>query len=258
MERGNTQQGEVKSVYRAMDIVEQIRELDGATLTELTEQNNLAKSTIHGYLTTLHKAGYLTKEQGVYDVGTKFLRLGEHSRTRRQEYTMAAEKVRNIAEKTDERAQFVIEEQGRGVFLYCVSGDNAVKTGSGTGKRMFLHSTSAGKSILAHLPQSRVESILDEWGLPAVTSNTITDRDELFEELSEIRDRGYAFNNEENIEGLHAVGAPLVLEGQGVIGALSISGPTHRMKGDLFKRELPDLLLGTINELELNIAYDSR
>jgi DNA-binding IclR family transcriptional regulator len=169
---------------------------------------------------------------------------------------MAAEKVRDLAERTDERAQFVIEEQGRGVFLYCESGAQAVKTGSGTGKRMYLHSTSAGKSILAHLPESEIETIIDEWGLPAVTSNTITDRETLFEELAEIRDRGYAFNNEENVEGLHAVGAPLILEDQGVIGALSISGPTHRMKGETFTQELPNLLLGTINELELNIVYN--
>lgn len=246
----------VKSVHRAMSIVEQIREAGGATVTELAEESELAKSTVHGYLATMHDDGYLIKDDGVYEVGTKFLRLGEHSRTRRQEYSMAAEKVTDLAERTEERAQFVVEEHGRGVFLYRKTGERAVETNSGTGKRMRLHSTSAGKSILAHLPQERVERIIAEWGLPAITKNTISSREALFDELEEIRDRGYAFNHEENIEGLHAVGAPLVLDDQGVVGALSISGPTHRMKGDWFDQELPDRLLGIVNELELNIAYN--
>lgn len=255
MESNSSDNRSVKSVHRAMAIVEQIREAGGATVTELAEENELAKSTVHGYLATMYDEGYLTKDGSVYHVGTKFLRLGEHSRTRRQEYSMIAEKVSDLAERTDERAQFVIEEHGQGVFLYRKTGEHAVETNSGTGKRMYLHSTSAGKSILAHFPQEKVETIIEEWGLPVLTKNTITDRETLLSELEDIRNRGYAFNHGENIEGLHAVGAPLVLEEQGVIGALSISGPTHRMKGEWFNQELPDLLLGIINELELNIAY---
>lgn len=245
----------VKSVQRAMAIVEQIREKDGATVTEIAEESELAKSTVHGYLATMYDEGYLAKDGSVYQVGTKFLRLGEHSRTRLQEYSMINEKVSDLAERTDERAQFVIEEHGQGVFLSRKTGEHAVETNSGTGKRMYLHSTSAGKSILAHFPQEKVETVIEEWGLPVLTENTISDREALLTELEDIRDRGYAFNHGENIEGLHAVGAPLVLEEQGVIGALSISGPTHRMKGEWFNQELPDLLLGIINELELNIAY---
>lgn len=254
MTRDNTKRT-VKSVERALTLVERLRELDGATVTELTDETSLAKSTVHGYLTTLHDAGYLTRERGVYYVGTKFLRLGEYSRTYRKEYTMVEEKVEELANQTGERAQFVIEEHDLGVFLYRSTGTHAVKTGSGTGKRIYLHATSAGKSILAHLPEEEVRSAIDRRGLPALTPNTITDESELFDELATIRERGYAFNEEENIKGLHSIGAPLVVEERGVLGALSISGPTHRMKGDWWREELPDLLLGTVNELELNITY---
>ncbi len=245
----------VKSVERAMNIVELIREMEGARVSELADELAKPKSTVHGYLSTLHDCGYLVKEKDHYHVGMKFLHLGEYARTRKPEYVMAEEKVKEIAEQTDERAQFVIEEMGQGVFVYRESGAHAVETGSGTGKRMFLHSTSAGKAILAHLPESAVHEIIDRWGLTTETSHTITDTSELFEELEEIRERGYAFNREENIEGLHAVGTVVTGSDDRVIGALSISGPTHRMKGDWMKEELPNLLLGTANELELNIAY---
>lgn len=255
MENRKRAETDVKSVERGMKIVETIRERGGATVTEVANELGTAKSTVHGYLSTFHDLGYLINEGGTYHIGTKFLRIGEHSRTRREEYTMAAEKIQELAEQTDERSQFVIEEHGRGVFLYRGFGSHAVETGSETGKRMYLHSTSAGKSILAHLPEGKVEEIIDQWGLQSLTSNTITDKAELFEELADIRDRGYAFNREENIEGLRAVGVPLTSGQRGVIGALSISGPTHRMKGEWLRTDLPDLLLGTANELELNITY---
>lgn len=255
MNREPTTDGTVKSVERAMRIAETVMELEGARVSELAAELDMAKSTVHGYLATLHQLGYLVKEGETYQIGTRFLRFGEYSRTRKEEYGMAAQKVTELAEETEERSQFVIEELGRGVFLYRESGAHAVETGSGTGKRMYLHSTSAGKAILAHFPEPTVREILDRWGLPAVTSATITDESALFDELAEIRERGFAVNREENIEGLHAVGVPVQLQDGTVIGALSISGPTHRLKGEYLMEELPDLLLGTANELELNIEY---
>lgn len=247
--------GTVKSVQRAMQIVEEIRERNGARVTELAEEFGVAKSTIHGHVSTLTEAGYLVKEGEEYQIGTLFLRLGEHARTRRHEYTMAADKVEELADRSEERAQFAIEEQGRIVFLYRELGSHAVHTGTEIGRRRYLHTSSAGKVILAHTSSERVDEIIDRWGLPEVTENTITDEEELHRELEEIREQGYAVNMEENIEGLRAVGAPVRTNDGDVIGGLSISGPTHRLKGDRLHSELADLVRGEANELELNITY---
>ena len=92
-------------------------------------------------------------------------------------------------------------------------------------------------------------------GLERQTQHTIVDPDALRTELDEIRERGYAFNIEESTNRLHAVGAPVTLPDGRVLGAISVSGPSHRMKGDRLEHEIPDLLLGIVNELELNIMY---
>jgi DNA-binding IclR family transcriptional regulator len=118
-----------------------------------------------------------------------------------------------------------------------------------------LHSVAAGKSILAHMSEEDVWQIIEDRGLPKITENTITDSETLFEELEMIREQGYSVNDQENLDGLKAIGAPILGADGQVIGALSVSGPTHRMKGEYFESELPDLLLGVVNELELNIAY---
>lgn len=247
--------GKVKSVRRAMEIVEAIRERHGARVSELSTEFGVAKSTIHSHVTTLQEEGYLIKEGDEYQIGSLFLRLGEYARTRREEYEMAGQKVKELAEQSEERSQFAVEEQGRIVFLYRESGSHAVNTGTEIGRRRYLHTSSAGKVILAHLSDQMVRDIIDQWGLPEVTENTITTEEELHEELETIRDQGYAVNIEENIKGLRAVGAPVRTDEGEIIGGISISGPSHRLKDDRLHNELADLVRGEANELELNIAY---
>ena len=65
----------------------------------------------------------------------------------------------------------------------------------------------------------------------------------------------HGHNFEESVEGLHAVGAPITDEDDVAIGAISISGPANRLDGTLLREELPSLLLGTVNEITINLAH---
>jgi DNA-binding IclR family transcriptional regulator len=168
---------------------------------------------------------------------------------------LAKEKVHELAEETDERVQFLVEEYGWAVYVHRALGRHAVETDPGIGSRIPLHSNSSGKVILANLPDERVEEIIENRGLPAMTDNTITDEAELYDEFRRIRERGYAYNRSENTEGVHSVGVPVFAPDDRIIGSLSVSGPTHRLQGERFEERLPRLLLGTANELELNIAH---
>jgi DNA-binding IclR family transcriptional regulator len=245
----------VKSVETTFAVINALYELDGAGVSAVATELDMAKSTIHKHLRTLTDAEYVVREGDQYHVGLQFLELGEFARTRKEGYTISRAKVKELAEETQERAQFIVEEHGRGVYLYREVGERAVHTDPGIGKRIPLHSTAAGKAILANLPEARAEEIVETRGLEAVTENTITERGELFSELATIRERGYAFNLEENVPGLHAVGVAVTPNGTDVCGALSVSGPSHRLRDDLLRTEIPRRLLGTVNELELNLKY---
>lgn len=199
---------------------------------------------------------YLAKHDGEYYVGLKFLNLGGHAATRKQAYKMARPKVKELAEETEERAQFIVEEFGRGFYIHMDTGKQAVETDVRIGKIASLHTTSAGKAILACLPERRVQEIIQKHGLPKCTPSTITDQEKLIDELETIRNKGYAQNDGERITGTRAVGVPVRGPDNDVIGAFSVSGPAHRMKGSWYEEEIPDLLLGTANELELNLAYE--
>lgn len=245
----------VKTAGTAFSILEALLEADGATITQLAEELGMAKSTVHRHLMTLYEREYVVREDDVYCISLRFLEFGEHARTRNKGYQLIKAKVEQLAEETEERVQFIVEEHGYGVYVYRATGSRGVQTDPGIGKRIQLHSIAAGKAILAFLPAEQTEAIIDRRGLPAITSNTTTDCETLLRELERIREKGFSVNNQENVNGLRAVGVPVKDKDGSVLGALSISGPTHRMKGEWFEQELPNLLLGTANELELNIAY---
>ncbi|WP_332900307.1 IclR family transcriptional regulator [Haladaptatus sp. CMSO5] len=245
----------IKSVETAFAIMELLAESQQTGVTDIATELELAKSTVHNHLTTLKNLDYVVREGEKYRLSWRFLKLGEEIRDNHPKYRLFQRHTENLASHFEERAQFIVEENGKGVYLFRETGTHAVRTDSGVGKRIFLHSTAAGKAILAHLPESRVHDIIETWGLPPVTSYTITDREELLTELGTIKEQGCAFNREENLERLNAVGVPVRDPDGGVIGAMSVSGPSHRLKGQYFEQEIPDFLLGLANEIELNLAY---
>lgn len=244
----------VKSVETMFDIVELLVDQNGAHVTDLSRELDLAKSTVHRHLATLCSLGYAVKEGEEYHAGLRFLAIGEHVKNRTELSRRAKPLVEQLADETGERAQFIVEEHNRGVFLHIEKGEHGVRADRHPGKRRYLHSSAAGKAILAHMPRDRVEEVIDQWGLPAETSNTIPDEAELFEELDRIRDQGYATNKEESISGLWAIGVPVVVSGDPV-GAFSLSGPKRRLDFKKIHEEYSALLQGTANELEIKMEY---
>lgn len=245
----------LSTVETTFEVIEAVESLDGARVTEVAEHLDVPASTVHGHLTTLHDHSYLTKEGDEYHIGLQFLNRGGHARQRKEGYKLAEGKVEKLAAETGERVQFIVEEKGRGYYIHTAVGENAVLADARIGKRTYLHDSSAGKSILAHLPEQRVHDIVDQWGLPAFTKHTITDRDELFAELERVREQGYALNQEETHKGLNAVGAAVETHQGQVLGSFSVSGPSNRLKQESLKEEVPDLLRGITNELELRLSY---
>ncbi|MFC7133224.1 MULTISPECIES: IclR family transcriptional regulator [Salinibaculum] len=250
-----TGQGKVKAVHTSFRILETIRERNGAGITEIANETSITKSTVFRHLQTLEEDEYVVKENDTYHIGLRLLGFGDQVRTRKTGYDLAQKKVEELADETDERAQFMVEEYGNVYYLHQETGRHAVHLHRSIGDCIPVHRASAGKAMLAEYPDEKIHDICERYGLERGTEHSITDRDKLFEEIEQIRERGYSYNRQENSEGIRAVGVAVKSPAGGVFGALSIAGPTHRLKGDLFEQELPDLLLGAANELELNIKH---
>jgi len=245
----------IKSTETTFRVIEGLQALDGAGVSEIAEYVDRPKSTVHNYLSTLEQEEYVVNNDGEYEVGIRFLELGAYARNRRQIYQIAEPEVADLAEETGELANLLIEEHGSGTYLQRARGEQAVQVEAHVGTRVSLHSTALGKSILAHLPRSRVDEVIERHGLEPTTPRTVTDREALLDQLDEIRDRGYAFDDEERLRGLRCVAAPILSTDDRILGAVSVSGPSHRIRDEHFRKTLPKRVLETVNVIELNVTY---
>jgi len=251
----NTPRHPVKAAATSFEIIEALRRLDGAGVAELSDELDMPKSTVHDHLRTLTDLQYLVNRDGTYYVGARFLELGGYVRNERKLYQIAAPEIKKLADKTGEHANLMIEEHGKGVFLYKAKGEDAVQLDTHVGMRVDLHTTAMGKAILSKLSEERVDAIIDRHGLPAVTEKTITDEAELKDELTAIERRGYAVDDEERVAGMRCVAAPICDADEDPIGAISISGPSNRFDDETFEEEIPKHVLSTANVVEVNMTY---
>ncbi|WP_273837365.1 IclR family transcriptional regulator [Halococcus sp. PRR34] len=244
----------LNSVGLACDVLDALCELGSAGVTELADEIGCSKSTAHRQLRTLHSKEYLIKNGGQYQLGLKYIDMATRVRGQIDNYDVIRKEIESLAEETGETAQFATKEHGWVVYLYKTYGKNGVQTSSNVGTREYFHSTSLGKVMMAYMSNDRVGKIIDRHGLPVKTENTVPDRESLLEDLKKIRDRGYAIDDEENVIGLRCVAAPVIQDNR-IMGAVSVSGPSRRMKGDRLNQEIPNVVTRTANIIELNSKF---
>ncbi|MFO7926479.1 MAG: IclR family transcriptional regulator [Halobacteriota archaeon] len=244
----------VEAVQTTLDIIGVLQNRESAGVTELASELGRSKGTIHSHLATLLENEYIAKRDDCYRLSLRYLELGETMKERISGYDIVASELDALAEKSGELAQFATHEHGQVVYLYKTSGENAVQTASSIGKREYMHRVSLGKAMLASMPDDRVDEIVETHGLPTSTENTISTLEELHEDLATIRDRGYAFDEEEKIKGVRCAAVPIKSNGE-IFGAISVSGPSTRMEGEWYREELPNMLTRSANVIEINTKF---
>ena len=245
----------IQSVETSIEIVEALYESSPARVSEIAEMTGNSTANVSKHLNTLENHEFVVKNEDGYHLGFRYLDIGGLVRENYERTQIIKPKILELTERTGESASFFVEEHGSAVVMYREVGKRGVSARSRVGKRLPLHQTAAGKAMLAHMDTARIEAIIEENGLEAVTENTITEKETLFEELRRTRERGYAINDEESTQGLYALAAPIQTASDELIGACAVPGPTHRMKSETKQQEISEALLSFTNEIELNISY---
>lgn len=244
----------IQSVEIAFNIIDMLQQCGQLNVTELANELDHSKSTVYSHLQTLKEREILVQESDGYRLSLKILDMATSVREQVGNYDVIKTEVDKLSETTDEIAQFGIEEHGKISYLYKATGEQAVETRSRIGTQAPLFSTSLGQTILAYIPSERREEIIEATEFEARTPNTVSGPEELSAELDKILDRGYAIDDEENIEGLRCVAAP-VNDGDTVLGAISITGPSSRFTEDRIHGELSDSVQRAANVIELNTKF---
>ena len=245
----------VWTTEKTLVLVEELMERGPCGVTDLADGLDMGKSAVHNHLTTLREHGYVLKTGDEYQLGLKFLEVGGHTRKSMEFYQVAESEVKSLAVETGELANLLVEEQGMGIYLMRSKGEKAVDLDTYAGLRTHLHTTGLGKAILAHLSEERVEEIIERRGLERMTPRSVGSREELFDALSRVRERGYAIDDGERLEGLRCIAAPVKASTGEVLGSISVSAPASRVSDDDLHGELAELVLSAANVVELNINY---
>ena len=249
----------LKTVERDFEVISALQDLQGAGVTEIADHLGMSKSAVYNHLATLRKLRFVVKEGDTYRLGLRFLLLGEFVRNQNELFRHARDEIDALARETGEYAHLSTEQHGLSVNLYKAKGDRAVGTDYQTRRLQkpdYLHFSATGKAILAHLPRDRVEEIIENHGLERNTEHTVTDPEELFAALERIRERGYSTNEEEQVKGIYAIGAPILDDSGWALGSLSVSGPVNRFQDEDYHDRIVGLVTETANVIEVNVTTD--
>lgn len=263
MTRGPTEMKHtVGATEKSVRILELVCERDGIRMSEICSELDLSKSGVYSHLQTLHKAGFIVKEGEQYFISVRMLWFAEHARARKDEYQLAREAVDRLVDQTGEEVTFAVPENYRPVVYYeaLPTDDNLTFL---PGKRTHMHDAAVGKVMLAEFDDSDIERAVDLWGLPESTENTISSKEALYEEVEQVRERGYATLDEEFANGLRSVAASVTYPDGRLFGALSIIAPVYRISIDTLESKLAPKIVAAAGELEAEIAdqvapYDER
>ena len=221
---------EIQSIQRAATI---LRLLSGRSrrlgVVELAEEIGLPKGTVHGILRTLHTVGFVEQDwdSGKYQLGASLLHMGSSYLDGNELRTRALNWAAALATQSRESVRIGTLHERHVLIVHHVLRPDDSRQALDVGALIPAHATALGKVLLAHhrYPADEIAGI----DLAAYTPATITDIDQLQQELEEISERGWASEIEELFRGVASIAAPIEDRHHDVAGAIAISGPIDRL-----------------------------
>lgn len=190
---------------------------------------NSNKATIHRFVTTLEKQGYIFKNQyDRYQLTQKLHSLGKKGIEQYSLLEIAKPFLIKLANEANESAVISSFEKDNVYYLDKIESPSALRIVVEPGKAAPLYSVASGKLYLAHLGEEELEAYFTRQTLTAITKNTITNIDLMKDELKKIREQGFAIDHEEWEEYLRGVAFPIYDYSNNMVAALSIAGVSYR------------------------------
>jgi DNA-binding IclR family transcriptional regulator len=234
--------GSVKSVERSIDVLFVLADRP-MTLTEVSNRASLSKSTALRLLTTLAHGGLVIKDPltGNYQLGSGCLKLGHGFMNGQGGFAaLAHEPLQTLWEETRETVTVHVRLGSQRVCVDEIPSPHGVRYVSPIGAAAPIYLGSAGRVLLAAMPQADLDLLINGVPLFAPATGTYMDQTKFRNELDLVRRRGYAMSEGERIAGGAAISVP-ISGPSGVVASLSILGPSGRLTRQARMVALPRL-----------------
>jgi DNA-binding IclR family transcriptional regulator len=231
----------VPALERGLIILEHLAQSRrGVTLSQLTSRLQLPRSTSHALLLTYQRCGYVQrdKETGRYRLGSRLHTLANMALAGHTLRSHCSSLLHRLMQETGATVHLAVMEQGEVILIDRVEPNGTARLATWVGKRMGLHCTALGKAILAHLPPGVFDDLIQRQGLIRYNENTIATVRKLRAACEQIRQLGYAVDDEEEEIGVRCIGAPIYNGNSEVVAAISISGPKEQFEAIPAKAEV--------------------
>lgn len=202
----------------------------GLTLTELSRALCMNRTTCFRFLTTLRARGYVERDRATdrYRLGIRVLFLSSALLGTLDLRRIAKPHLERLCDDTGELVQLTMLDGDEMVTLERVRSKQALALQTAeVGARRPAYCTAGGKATIAYLPPDEVGRIL-AGGMPARTARTITTPEAMRDHLAHVRERGFAWDDEEWIPDVRCVAAPVFNHEGGVMGTVSVCMPLVR------------------------------
>ncbi|MFH1570677.1 MAG: IclR family transcriptional regulator [Gemmatimonadota bacterium] len=224
--------GTIQALDRGLMVLEALAAASGdVSLSQMAAQFPWHKSTTLRLLNTLVQHGHAERnpENSRYRLGLGILRLSSALGRRLDLRERARGPVHELADRTRETAHLAILDRGEAVVLEQAETAERIRIITYVGMRMPCHCTALGKALVAFLPSEELNHQCEGKPLERFTDRTIVDPNELKAHLAEVREQGYAFDEQESYAGMSCLAAPVHDRDGQVVAAVGISGPSGRM-----------------------------
>lgn len=243
----------VKATATSFRLIESLIALDGGGVSELADHLELSKSGVHNHLTTLESLGYVVREGNTFRASLQFLRDGDSVRRKKPLYQVAVDEINQLARTSGVAAGAYVLENESIVCLYSSTGEKVTPSILEAGDSFPPHCSAPGKAIMAASDDETVARLAEATGLEPCTDSSVTDLDQLQQELQRVRSRGLAFSRGEYDEELREIATSVVDTDDEVLGAIGVVSTTESMSGKRFQQDLPGLVLSSANRLAQEI-----
>jgi len=228
------------------------------SLTDISQQLQLNKTTAFRLLTTLETLGYLQRDEQtkLYRPALEVLRLGFVVLSGLEVRQVAGPYLRELAGDVEETVNLAVLDSHEVVYIDRVGSKHMVNVFRPIGSRLPAYCTSTGKSLLAFLPPDQLEAALANTPWKKLTNTTLTTPAALQENLELVRQRGFSDSNGEMSPDLLAVAAPIRQNDGQVVATVNISVPLQRVSYANLISQLGPKVVETAQKISQALGYN--
>ncbi len=229
--------GQVQSLIRALKLLDDLsKSIDGLNLSDLARSASLPRSTTHRLLTTMESERFVRFDRATnkWSVGVQAFAVGSAFALSRNYGEAAKTTIRQLMKELHETVNVSVHDGDQMRYVAQAAHPCVERTFAFPGASAPLYASASGKGVLAYSSENDLETYLEQTEFREFTHRTLVTQRDLVENLNEIRERGFAIDDEERKAAIRCIAAPIFDEDGNPVAAISISGAAERMTDDRF------------------------